>query len=442
MKPYPEYKNSGFEWLGEVPVAWELVAIKVPFSIVGGTTPKTDNPELWDGDISWITPADLSRLATRFLDKTTRQITQQGLNSCGLTVAEPGAIVLSTRAPIGSIAVTAVPACCNQGCRLLIPRRDGYAAYYYYTLLAAREQLNLLGRGSTFLELSGDQLGAFRVPLPPLPEQRAIADFLDHETAKIDALIEEQRRLIALLAEKRQATISHAVTRGLDPAVRLKPSGVEWLGDIPEGWEVVRFSQLVSITGGQVDPEIEPYASMILIAPNHIESGSGRLLEMQTAVEQGAESGKYHFDEGTVVYSKIRPALAKATRSPVAGLCSADMYPLTSKGRLDPDYLLAVLLTPGFTAWATMESDRVAMPKINREKLNELMLPVPPLMEQREIADRIAVSTHHLDTLTATATEAITLFQERRAALISAAVTGKIDVRGLAPGATPVLEPV
>lgn len=246
-------------------------------------------------------------------------------------------------------------------------------------------------------------------------------------------MIEEQRQLIALLAEKRQTTISHAVTRGLNPDANLKPSGVEWLGDIPEGWEVVRFSRLVSIAEGQVDPELEPYASMILIAPNHIESGTGRLLAIETASEQGAESGKYVFETGAVVYSKIRPALAKVVHSPVAGLCSADMYPLTSRGKLDHGYLTWALLSPGFTAWATMESDRVAMPKINREKLNELMLPVPPLPEQVAIAEHISHETAQLDALTEIASSAITLLQERRSALISAAVTGKIDLRGLAP---------
>lgn len=168
---------------------------------------------------------------------------------------------------------------------------------------------------------------------------------------------------------------------------------------------------------------------MILIAPNHIESGTGRLLELTTAADQSAESGKYIYEAGAVIYSKIRPALAKVALAPLSGLCSADMYPLTSRGRLDQAYLAWLMLAPSFTAWAIMESDRVAMPKINREKLNELMLPVPPLLEQIIIAEYITNETIKFDELVATANSVITLLKERRAALVSAAVTGKIDVR-------------
>src|SRR5690606_33402844 len=134
---------------------------------------------------------------------------------------------------------------------------------------------------------------------------------LDQETTKIDDLISEQRRLIELLQEKRRAVISHAVTKGLNPDAPMKDSGVEWLGEIPRHWDLGKFSREIWIAEGQVDPEQEPYKSMPLIAPNHIESGTGRLLELETAEEQGAISGKYWCESGDVIYSKIRPALAK-----------------------------------------------------------------------------------------------------------------------------------
>lgn len=283
--------------------------------------------------------------------------------------------------------------------------------------------------GTTFFGVTQEAIENFPLWLPSIPDQIAIASFLDRETGKIDALVEEQKRLIELLKEKRLAVISHIVTKGLNPDVPMKATGIEWLGEMPVHWEVDKFSRVVKIAEGQVDPEVEPYRSMPLIAPNHIESATGRLLALETAEAQGAESGKYMCRAGDVIYSKIRPALAKVTIAPVDGLCSADMYPMSSKA-LAHQYLLYLLLTAQFTGWSVLEADRVAMPKINRESLADLRLPVPPLDEQQGIANRLTNEVAKIDALLAEANSAIVLLQERRSALISAAVTGKIEVRG------------
>jgi type I restriction enzyme S subunit len=246
----------------------------------------------------------------------------------------------------------------------------------------------------------------------------------------MDILMAKQERLIALRAEKRQALISHTVTKGLDPQAPLKDSGIEWLGQVPEGWSVLSFGYCVHIPGGQVDPTIEPFRSFTMIAPNHIESGTGRIIELETAKEQGASSGKYVCKEGDVIYSKIRPALAKACICPVNKvLCSADMYPMRGKLGLTNQYLWRLILTKEFTKFAIMESDRVAMPKINRETLSQTRIPLPPLPEQRAIVAYLDEACGKIDALVAKAESAIALLKERRTALISAAVTGKIDVR-------------
>jgi type I restriction enzyme S subunit len=274
-------------------------------------------------------------------------------------------------------------------------------------------------------------LAQLRVPAPKLDEQAIITDLLDRETAKIDALVADYRTLIELLQEKRQAVISHAVTKGLDPSVPMKDSGVEWLGEVPEHWVVLTMQRCVAVAEGQVDPRESPYIDMLLIAPNHVESGTGKILEFETAAEQGADSGKYLCDAGSVVYSKIRPALRKVCIAPQACLCSADMYPLQGRCGLSNFFLLWVILSEQFSSLAVLESDRVAMPKINRESLKAVRIPMPPMSEQHNISSFLADETAGIDSLITDAQEAITLLQERRTALISAAVTGKIDVRGL-----------
>lgn len=283
--------------------------------------------------------------------------------------------------------------------------------------------------GVSYPAVNAADVGNIPCPVLPLDEQRAIARYLDRETARIDALIEKKRRQIELLQEKRAALISHAVTKGLDPNVPMKDSGIEWLGDIPAEWTVKRIKHVVQIRSGQVDPRIDEYSAMPLVAPNHLESRTGRLLPHQTAEDQGAISGKYVFRAGDVLYSKIRPELAKACVAPADGLCSADMYAMVPKPGHDARYVLYLLLSDAFTKLAIDESMRVAMPKINREDLGELRLPIAPEGEQARIVEFLSSRTGVIDTLVEKLSLSIDLLREYRSALISAAVTGKIDVR-------------
>ncbi len=211
---------------------------------------------------------------------------------------------------------------------------------------------------------------------------------------------------------------------------KYKPSGVEWLGEVPEEWDRCRFSREVMIAEGQVDPEKAPFASMILIGPEHVESRTGRLLETSSAAEQTAESGKYFCHKGNVVYSKIRPALRKVTLAPEDCLCSADMYPLQPGRRFRSKYLFWLLLSEGFSAWSVLEADRVAMPKINRDTLNSLQMPVPSLSEQDAVTDFLDRETGKIDTLVAKKRTLVERLKEKRTALISRTVT-----RGLPPDA-------
>ncbi len=209
------------------------------------------------------------------------------------------------------------------------------------------------------------------------------------------------------------------------PAYR--DSGVEWLGEVPEGWDVVQLKRIVEIAEGQVDPASEDFLNEILVAPNHIESGTGRLLFTESAQEQGAESGKYCFSDQDVLYSKIRPHLRKACYPRLSGICSADMYPLRPKGSLIPEFLLYLLICDYFSDYAVLESLRVAMPKINRDALGFCTIVLPSPSEQYAIAAFLERETARIDALIAKKERLIALLQEKRAALISRAVTKGLD---------------
>ena len=303
--------------------------------------------------------------------------------------------------------------------------------WYFMNCPVAREQLAFLSSTTTGLgNLNGSILGAIHVPLPPTGEQRAIVAFLDRQTATIDALVTNKERLIELLQEKRTALITRAVTRGLDSRVPMKESGLEWLGQIPAQWDLKRWRYCCRIKVGQIAPEDEQFREMTLVAPNHVESGTGRVLYTESADEQGAISGKYLVAPGNIIYSKIRPALNKVCVATGSWLCSADMYPISiTDSRLQTQFLLYFMLSEPFVRLMVDESMRVAMPKVNRDTLAGCPILVPPLVQQLTIVAYLDRETDEIDALTAKAREAIDRLNELRTALISAAVTGKIDVR-------------
>ncbi|MCC7193279.1 MAG: restriction endonuclease subunit S [Phycisphaeraceae bacterium] len=415
--PYPAYAGSGIDWLGDVPSGWAVRKLKYVTSLV---------TEKSNGDRLKVGLENVESFTGRFLD------TEAIFDGEG-TAFRPHDLLYGKLRPYLAKAFMADAEGAAVGDFFVLrPGRDVLPAYMQYRLL--ERAFTELADGSTFgakmPRVDWKFLGDLKFSLPPLAEQRAIAAFLDRQTAKIDSLVAKKRRLIELLREKRTALISHAVTKGLNPAAPMKPSGIDWLGDVPEHWIVRAFRYSATIPNGQVDPEDERYCDLPLIAPNHIESGTGRLFDFDSAADQAAESGKYLFERGMVLYSKIRPALAKVCVAPVKGLCSADMYPISPRNDCLASLLMYYMVSKPFTTAVVLLSSRVAMPKINRRDLGGFPVLVPPMPEQAAIVAAIQAETDKMDRLVATVDSAIVQLNEHRSALISAAVTGKLDVRG------------
>jgi type I restriction enzyme S subunit len=238
---YESYKDSGVDWLGEIPSHWTIIKLKYISSIFNGSTPSSSIEEYWDGSIVWITPNDLGKLSGKYIDDSERKLTIKGLNNCGTQLSPIGSIVLSTRAPIGHVAITTTESCINQGCKTIIPYLKLLdSEYLYYLLSISREHLQSFGKGTTFRELSGSELKGYEIIQPPILEQKKIVEFLDRTTTDIDRAIAQKQRLIELLQEQKAILINQAVTKGLNPNVPMRDSGIEWLGEIPEHWQVRR----------------------------------------------------------------------------------------------------------------------------------------------------------------------------------------------------------
>ncbi len=217
-------------------------------------------------------------------------------------------------------------------------------------------------------------------------------------------------------------------SRRFRPYPEYRDSGIEWLGGIPAHWEVRKWRYCCHVTEGQIAPDDEEFREKVLIAPNHIESGTGRLLHLETAHEQGAISGKYLVAPGDIIYSKIRPALNKVCISTGDWLCSADMYPVSiTEKRLQTRFLLYFMLSAPFVQLMVDQSMRVAMPKVNRDKLAACQLLVPDPAEQRAIAGFLDRETAKIDALVARKERLIELLQEKRIVLITRAVTRGLD---------------
>lgn len=440
--PYPAYKYSGFEWQGEIPVGWTIGRVKDVFRVISGATPRSDDPLLWDGDVVWVTPSDISGETPRRTLSSQRMISAEGLASCAATQVPPGSIILSTRAPIGSVALADVELCTNQGCKCLVPHCKALTKYFLYVLRASANELNLRGRGTTFLELSADALSTFPLPLPSEDEQFFIADFLDREMAKIDALVAEQERLIELLKEKRQTVISHAATKGLNQNVETKGSGVMWLGEVPEHWGIRKLRQLARLESGHTpsrqrpeywieDECVIPWFTLADVGYLRVERNTRIASTNQKISQVGLENSAARLLPSNAVILSRTASVGFSGIIDLPLAVSQDFAAWICKPELDPTYLLFCLraMKPEFKRLMMGSTHQtIYMPDIEAFRV-----PFPPLSEQLAIAEFIQTATDEIDTLSTEAKRAIELFKERRSALISAAVTGKIDVRGLAP---------
>ena len=427
------------------------------FFVVSGATPASGNPEYWGGEIPWITPEDLSGRKNYWLSDTRRRLTYAGHQSSGTTIAPAHSIVLSKRAPIGQLALLYVSACSNQGCFLLIPKRHLDSRFFYYWLSSQVQYLKALGSGSTFMELGMDDLKSIYIPNPPLAQQCIIADYLDHETARLDALAAQKERLLKLLTEKRQALITHAITQGLVPMIlpSTPTSPSEQNEENTETERDIHNETSVNTDGGAIATKRVSRRRLKYLSTINDESLDEdtdanleiRYIDIGNVDPLGntEEPSLYRFGsapsrarrcvrDGDVIVSTVRTYLQAITQihdapdNLVVSTGFAVIRPIEDE--FHADYCKYAVRESTFLAEVEKRSVGVSYPAINTTDLANIPVSVHPLSQQRMIADHLDRETTHLDTLMAKVRETIALLGERRAALISAAVTGQIDVGG------------
>jgi type I restriction enzyme S subunit len=441
---YPKYKPSGVEWLGEVPEHWDVLPIKRDLDFMTSGSRGWAENYSDDGEL-FIRIGNLTRDGIGLdLSDVQRVLVPAGAEGAR-TKVQKGDVLFSVTAYLGSVAV--VPddlesAYVSQHIALVRLRQSRFSPRW-----VAYGSLSIVGKtwfetkayGGTKIQVSLDDVEELLMTAPPLAEQIQIASFLDRETAKIDGLVGEQRRLIELLKEKRQAVISHAVTKGLNPHAPLKPSGIEWLGDVPEHWEVLPLKRIVAvpITDGphetpQFFDEGVPFVSAEAVSSGRIDFSRVRacISEEDNARYSMKYSPKLHdiymvkSGATTGVTAIVEDRTDFNIWSPLAVIrCGEEAV---------PHFVLNFMRSRNFLEAVSLNWSFGTQQNIGMGVIEDLACTVPSVEEQSEIAQFLNQETAKLDALTAEAERGIELLQERRTALISAAVTGKIDVRGLA----------
>jgi type I restriction enzyme, S subunit len=438
-KPYPTYRDSGVDWLGKIPEHWGLRRLNRIAKFRGGGTPSKENSDYWGGDIPWVSPKDMKRSV---VVDTEDKITLQAVQESATRLVPAGSVLLVVRSGILVHSIPVALAGCevtlNQDLKALIPASELVPAYLLYLVSGLQRELLVEWRkeGATVESLDIDLVARTPTPLPSELEQHAIVAFLDRKTAKLDALVAKKERLIELLQEERTALITRAVTKGLDPSVPMKDSGIEWLGEVPMPWEVKRLWHLTPssrrIMYGIVLPGPHVDDGIPIVKGGDVSPGRLRLDSLNRTTPE-IESGytRSRLRPGDLVYA-IRGSIGEVAMIPEeldGANLTQDAARIAYTRATHGPWLLHALTAAGVFAQLEAGALGATIVGVNIRDLKRASIPVPPRREQEAIAKFIEHETVRIDTLVCKVRDAIVRLKELRSALISAAVTGKIDVR-------------
>ncbi|RJT51266.1 restriction endonuclease subunit S [Rahnella variigena] len=432
-KAYGEYKDSGVEWLGEIPREWSVLMGKRIFSSIRKTALK-DDVQLAVSQKYGVLPQSLMML----LNDSKVMLALKGTDS--FRHVDQNDFVISLRSFEGGIEYSKYSGCVSPAYTVLNNVKKISHNYYKYLLKCApfisalQSTTDSLRDGKS---ISYEQFGAICLPLTRLSEQNQIAAFLDHETAKIDTLIDKQQQLIELLKEKRQAVISHAVTKGLDPDVPMKDSGVEWLGEVPEHWTIKKskyfFDFVTSGSRGWADYYSDDGPIFFRIANLTRESIDPKLISIQrVTVPHGSEGVRSKIQKNDILISITADlgSVCVADNSIYDGYVSQHISLCRPNELVKSSRWLAYCIISDSTKEQLLGVGYGGTKiQLSLEDIKEFILCFPPLDEQEFIASYLDKELLNFEKLDDIAQQQIELLKERRTALISAAVTGKIDVR-------------
>jgi type I restriction enzyme S subunit len=435
LPPYPKYKPSGVEWLGDVPEHWTQIALRRTSTRYAGGTPDRSNDSYWDeGTIPWINSGAVNQ---GLITEPSAFITEEAYRNSSARWVAKGALVMALAGQgktKGMVAQIGIATTCNQSMAAICPTPPTEARYLYWLLVSQYEHIRNMAGGEARDGLNLEILGSIPC-LKVLPaEQQAIAFFLDQETSRLDTLVAKKQKLIERLKEKRTALISRTVTRGLNPNAKLKPSGIAWLGDIPTNWDAkpLKFIALVKTGFAFSSDDFTDEGVPVLRIGDINRNGRIDFSDAKFLPGDFLRSNR----DVIVRSGDIAMAMTGATIGKVGRYRYAKPALLNQRVCLfrpmrgaEIDFLWYLLNTDFYIEYILLTAFGGAQPNISDTQLLACSVPVPSLPEQTSIANYLNDEISKLDALVSKVETAIERLQEYRTALITAAVTGKIDAR-------------
>jgi type I restriction enzyme S subunit len=431
-------KDSGIEWIGEIPESWNIARVKNLYSFQTGWTPSTGNAAYFDGDIPW---ANISDIGTeKVIYDTAKHITEEAVEVSSMDLTPKGSLMYSFKLSVGNVSFCGRDMYTNEAIASFLPNSDNDLRYLYYAapiFIIKNANENIYGAKL----LNQDLIKNATVLKLPLAEQIRIADYLDKKCAEIDAIIAAKEKTNELLKERRQSIIYEAVTKGLDPTVPMKDSGVEWIGMIPESWNVWRLKHLLCQEKGAI--KAGPFGSSI--TANDMQGGDVKVFTQRTVLDNDFLSGdeyisfdKYEDLKGFSVKTgdiliTTRGTIGKTAIVPKSSF--GILHPCLIKMSIDSDKINKSLLcrifneTNIFEEQLRLASNATTIDVIYTQNLLNIFVPLAPLHEQDRICKYLNEKCESLDYLISSNDSTIKKLKEYRQSVIYEAVTGKVEVQ-------------
>lgn len=412
MKRYEKYKPTGIQWLPEIPEYWEAVKIKYCFN-QRSEKGFPNEPILCATQSRGVIPQTLYENRVVVVNK--------GFE--GLKLVKVGDFVISLRSFQGGIEYAYYQGIISSAYTILSPQKESSSPYFKY-LFKSHPFIQLLQTCVTGIRegqnINYSVLGNSFIPIPPIPEQNKIVAYLDKRITLIDNCKCQRERELQTLNELKQAEIASVVTRGLNPDVPMKDSGIPWIGQIPDHWELRRFKTVCSLIR-----ELSKNGDK-KIALENIETNTGRLI----ATDSVFDGEGVHFEPGDILFGKLRPYLAKVYLAKESAQAVGDFYVFRSNGSIIPAYLHKLIISAPFIGVVNAGTYGTKMPRASWQDISQLNIPLPPIEEQNAIVEYIESKTNKIDTMIEALKAEIDRLTEYKQRLISDVVTGQIDVRG------------
>ena len=432
MKRYDKYKQTGTPWIGKIPSHWESKRLRFVCEFRNGYTPSKANPDFWtDGTIPWYRMEDI-RDSGRHLKEAKQYVTEDAVKGGGLFDA--GSFILATTATIGEHAVLIVDSLANQQFTNLKIRKSLNTVidneFFFYFLYVIDDYCKSTTKTATFAAVNIDDLKNFEVAIPPLQEQHRIVNYINNAISTYDAVISTQERRIALLEELKQSVITEAVTHGVNPNATLRPSGIDWIGDIPQHWNINRL-KYIALINPIINRKIDDNREVSYTPMDHLRYDD--IIE-DSILWGERSSGLNTYQDNCILMARVTPcfengniAIAKNTINNI-GLCSSELI-VFKAFRINTRFLFYILQHSKLKAmYKHSMRGTGGLKRIEPETINSTYVPIPSEKEQQQIVEALDSKCSSINASIAKAKREIELLKELKQSVITEAVTGKIKV--------------